>query len=147
MTHKSLTRTEAKASGSMTYYTGPCPFGHTCGRYVSSGVCVECHRKRCREDYRKSGPARTRDYRARKNGYSPAPPEKDFPPRPQDGRCECRGEYVGADKLVPDHDHKTGHFRGWICFRCNSGIGLLGDMIEGVSAAADYLRRHDEKPR
>lgn len=40
-----------------------------------------------------------------------------------------------------DHDHTTGEFRGFICHRCNKGLGLLGDTIEGLENALAYLRR------
>lgn len=29
--------------------------------------------------------------------------------------------------LVPDHDHSTGHFRGWLCGACNKALGMVGD--------------------
>lgn len=41
--------------------------------------------------------------------------------------------------MALDHDHVTGKFRGWICARCNVGLGLLGDNIEGLQAAIAYL--------
>lgn len=37
------TRSEAKASGAKTYFTGkPCPSGHISDRRTGSGTCVEC---------------------------------------------------------------------------------------------------------
>lgn len=39
-------------------------------------------------------------------------------------------------RLCVDHDHETGHVRGLLCTRCNTGIGLLGSNIE---AAIGYL--------
>jgi hypothetical protein len=41
-----------------------------------------------------------------------------------------------------DHDHTTGAFRGWLCNRCNLGLGHLGDTIASVEKALDYLRRN-----
>jgi hypothetical protein len=38
-----------------------------------------------------------------------------------------------------DHCHKTQEFRGWICKSCNHGIGKLGDDIENVLDALNYL--------
>lgn len=29
-----------------------------------------------------------------------------------------------------DHDHKTKEFRGYLCKRCNTGTGLIGDSVE-----------------
>jgi hypothetical protein len=40
-----------------------------------------------------------------------------------------------------DHDHRTGAFRGWLCRICNTGLGALGDDIEGLQRALAYLQR------
>ena len=54
------------------------------------------------------------------------------------GACEvCATEC----SLCYDHDHATGLFRGWLCARCNSGIGQFQDDPLRLEAAADYLRR------
>lgn len=53
--------------------------------------------------------------------------------------CDCCGRIV--DKLSLDHDHATGEFRGWLCHGCNTGLGKLGDTIEGVDRALSYLKR------
>jgi len=39
-----------------------------------------------------------------------------------------------------DVDHDTGEFRGILCTTCNSGIGKLGDDIESVEKALNYLK-------
>lgn len=44
-------------------------------------------------------------------------------------------------KLYPDHDHETNELRGILCARCNTGLGKLGDNIEGLTRALNYLRR------
>ncbi len=60
------------------------------------------------------------------------PPEKGTP-------CEICG--ATNRKLVWDHDHATGEFRGWLCGNCNSGIGLLGDSIEDLYNAVNYMAK------
>jgi hypothetical protein len=43
-------------------------------------------------------------------------------------------------RLVTDHDHVTNKFRGRLCSPCNQALGILGDTIEGLQRAVDYLR-------
>lgn len=50
--------------------------------------------------------------------------------------CDCCGK---ESKLHLDHCHKTNSFRGWLCNNCNVGISRLGDNIEGVVQALNYL--------
>ena len=59
---------------------------------------------------------------------------KAAPPRPQ--HCQCCNKQA---ELVPDHYRGTNKFRGWICRSCNLGIGKLGDDIEGITQALNYL--------
>lgn len=61
-----------------------------------------------------------------------------YPLGGKDGQCELCGK-VG--KVHWDHDHETGKFRGWLCVSCNTGLGKLGDSIEGLERALAYLRR------
>lgn len=62
------------------------------------------------------------------------------PKHPRPDACENCGRIPGVGRgLALDHDHVTGKFRGWLCYRCNLGIGLLGDSVEGVASAVEYL--------
>lgn len=63
--------------------------------------------------------------------------------RPEPDKCECCGGISGK-ALALDHCHKTGVFRGWLCARCNMGLGLLGDGVESVQRAIDYLKRSQQ---
>ncbi len=45
------------------------------------------------------------------------------------------------DNLCYDHCHTTMKFRGILCRKCNSAIGLLGDSIDGLEKALNYLKR------
>jgi hypothetical protein len=38
-----------------------------------------------------------------------------------------------------DHDHETGKVRGILCSGCNTGLGHLGDNVEGLKKALHYL--------
>lgn len=42
-------------------------------------------------------------------------------------------------RTVFDHSHQKGHFRGWICDRCNKILGLVRDDISYLKALQIYL--------
>jgi len=63
-----------------------------------------------------------------------------LPTRPAPQGCECCKQLPGKRALALDHDHETGAFRGWLCGRCNAGIGLLGDSLDGILAAVQYFQ-------
>ena len=139
-----LVKAAAIAAGERRYSTGvPCKHGHVSDRLVSTGQCTEClslrestyDRKKYQERYRSSdhGGRVFRDgirrSLARKSGHMPPPLESEWPPKPSDGKCQCCGE---VRRLVADHCHKTGRWRGWICQWCNRGLGFLGDTLDTV---------------
>ena len=58
--------------------------------------------------------------------------------RKRPDQCEiCEKSDV---KICYDHCHKTGSFRGWLCLRCNSALGLVGDDVKILSKLIDYLK-------
>ncbi len=57
----------------------------------------------------------------------------------QQGMCGCCGK-TPRTALVVDHIHGTTSARGLLCQSCNTGIGKLGDTIEGLERALRYLR-------
>jgi len=65
---------------------------------------------------------------------------KNAPPRPN--RCNLCYQ---RKFLTVDHIHGTAKVRGWLCSACNSGIGSLGDNLEGVLQAAVYLEKDKSK--
>jgi len=80
----------------------------------------------------------TAKHKAKSQGFAVC---VDYPPPPTDSRCQrCRAHTT----LHLDHDHETGAFRGWLCLKCNMGIGQLGDTREGILTALTYL--DDELP-
>ena len=50
--------------------------------------------------------------------------------------CEVCGS---SDRLVIDHNHATGEFRGVLCNGCNSALGLARDSADTLRKLADYL--------
>lgn len=61
----------------------------------------------------------------------------------QEGNCGiCNKHQVEFKKrFAVDHDHDTNEVRGLLCFDCNIGIGKLGDTIESVENALNYLKK------
>lgn len=64
----------------------------------------------------------------------------------QGWRCAiCRRRFppdgVDTKQVHVDHCHESGAVRGILCSRCNSGLGKLGDSIEGLERALEYLKR------
>jgi hypothetical protein len=78
------------------------------------------------------------------------------------GRCEiCNIKDTGIaavmkargrknyNALIIDHCHKTGKFRGLICWNCNVALGHFRDNPEAMRAAIAYLEAHrppDDSP-
>ncbi len=62
------------------------------------------------------------------------------PTRPRPEHCECCGKLNAKRVLALDHCHVSGAFRGWLCDACNLGLGKLGDTIESLQKALDYLK-------
>jgi hypothetical protein len=146
-------RVEARATGKKHYWTGmPCSKGHLTFRHLT-GTCVECQKaanqgwrsrnpgesKRRAAEWQRKNPERARArhqrWRHKKEGIPVAT-------RPAPRACEncCRVFKSGHDCHL-DHDHKTGKFRGWLCNRCNRGLGYFDDCIEGLQQAIRYLQR------
>jgi len=99
-------------------------------RLHSKGEGITYRRPECREcekDYNKKRSKIAKEYS-----------------RPEIGTtCDCCGR---TDKeLVLDHCHKDNKKRGWICQNCNLGLGRLGDCIEGVERALEYLKKYYNK--
>jgi hypothetical protein len=73
------------------------------------------------------------------------------PPKPK--HCDCcgrpdpQGKMIGLRKQVGlclDHsedENGVPYFRGWLCSQCNSGIGYIGDTLDAVKRAVEYLQK------
>jgi len=51
-----------------------------------------------------------------------------------------RGNNQMVKSLSVDHCHETGKVRGLLCNNCNRAIGLLGDDVDTLLNAIEYLR-------
>ena len=53
---------------------------------------------------------------------------------------QIAGEGGAAGSWVIDHDHLTAGFRGWLCHKCNRGLGAFEDSSERLKRAINYLK-------
>lgn len=58
--------------------------------------------------------------------------------RPRPFMCEICDK---PGKVVWDHCHKTGLFRGWVCLKCNTALGLVDDCHDRMQRMMKYLDR------
>ena len=57
---------------------------------------------------------------------------------PEGTKCELCNK---TKDIVFDHDHVKNIFRGWLCNPCNRALGVLGDNVEGLIKALNYLKK------
>lgn len=112
-------------------------------------VCTQCGIEKNQNSFRlyrrATGDRNSRDSKCKKcQRYNIEITEKvRLTAPPVSSSCDCCGGVF--DKLVLDHCHKDEVFRGWLCDRCNRGIGVLGDTLESIEKALRYLRKHNEQ--
>lgn len=66
------------------------------------------------------------------------------------GRCHVCGmaEEENGRRLCIDHDHEgSGAFRGWLCTKCNTALGLLQDSSEIIAALLLYRQKSEANLR
>lgn len=111
----------------------------------------------CRSDMRKEARARinadpvkreaSRTYSRKyqlSTKYGLTPDEFELLFARQGRRCAiCGGEDPTGNGWTVDHSHLDQHVRGIVHGVCNTGIGHLGDTLEGVIRAVVYLARDE----
>lgn len=75
---------------------------------------------------------------AKRNGHCPCSATVDDVISRWTTVCECCGKDAGF-AIQLDHCHKTGKLRGFLCYKCNSLIGLAEDNAAVLVSAANYL--------
>ncbi len=124
--------------------------GHLDEPYFAKGMCRACY---SRVQYQ----ANPEEYKTRAKAWQQNNPEKHreqtrrsyhkrknmpTPTRPAPAECEICGKTCTRNTVLSlDHSHETGAFRGWLCNKCNTGLGKLGDNLTGLKRAVDYLTK------
>lgn len=77
-------------------------------------------------------------------GYEIDPDQFEAILREQGYQCAICGENLIGRRLVLDHCHTTGKFRGGLCHHCNTGLGLFRDDPDLLARAIYYLESQIE---
>jgi hypothetical protein len=114
-----------------------------------SPACTDCNRARDRERYRNQMARRkeTSKWAMIKFNFGLTKEAWYAILEAQKFQCAiCEGAFVteGRSAFNPcvDHDHDLNKVRGFLCRKCNQGIGLLRDRSSIAEKAAAYLKRH-----
>lgn len=133
------------------------PICHPDRPNYAKGMCRECYRRspfmqERRREYYKKNPhlwaeytrlSKERRTKAAKL-YGVALAEQSRMLKEQGDACAiCRKKASETrNGLGIDHCHKTGRVRSFLCTRCNTALGMLGDDPALCELAAAYLRHH-----
>lgn len=64
---------------------------------------------------------------------------------PNETLCSvCNKSASPGNNIVFDHCHTTNIFRGYCCNSCNRSIGVLGDNVDGLLRAINYLLKTEK---
>jgi hypothetical protein len=61
---------------------------------------------------------------------------------PKGVRCEICDERIAGREICVDHCHVSDRLRGFLCVRCNAGLGMFRDSIPLFARAARYLEKY-----
>jgi hypothetical protein len=128
------------------------------GIEIQTKVCGICLEKKPIGCFGFDGGAKYRRYEckdcARHQGKIVANIKKLVAPPSPDHRCpicektaeEAQGHSIKKKQVwCADHNHATGKFRGWLCHKCNLGLGNFGDNQTILQASDKYLENHERR--
>ena len=124
------------------------------GKHYAKGLCEKHYRAKQHDEHRTENNARDRrryaehreeekaksaKRRAKKGGYSPPDIHEAELRAMLDAPYRCCAICETTRNLCLDHDHRTGRVRGFLCRKCNTGVGLFDDNHRLLEAAANYV--------
>jgi len=117
--------------------------------WKSQSLCIECTKERQSNRWKSRSPQKRLEQHLK---YKYGITHKEFTKawNKQDGKCSI------CDKELPDlmtydnrrrgyaidHNHETGKFRGILCTKCNSLLGMAEDSARILAKAIGYLEQN-----
>lgn len=118
------------------------------GFWKGQTLCIDCAKERQKNRWSSRSPKRRLEQHL-KYKYSLTVKELTNALEKQNGACAICEEVL-PDLLVYnnrkrgyaiDHNHEIGEFRGVLCLKCNSMLGMAKDSSEILSKAINYLEQ------
>ena len=123
---------------------------------VQTKVCGICQIKKPLGNFGNDGGANYKRYECKecagKQHKIVAKIKKSVAPPPADYQCpickrtaeQAQGHSIKKKQVwCADHNHETEQFRGWLCHKCNLGLGNFADNIERLESAKQYMEKHE----
>lgn len=115
------------------------------GKRYYRNFCVQCGSKRLRSYNNGIGREKAKSYNAtkqRKRLYGITQIDFDSMLLDQNFNCGICGKGIDSSAHL-DHNHMTGELRELLCSNCNVLLGLVGEDINVLEKAIEYLKRWD----
>lgn len=117
------------------------------------GYCIECGTKDRLKRYHEQNGKEKQKKRSFKNlmkqyGISVEYYEQER--ESQQFRCKICLAHENTQphkRLYVDHCHTTGKYRGLLCQKCNTGLGMFQDSVESLNKAIEYINENSARHR
>lgn len=123
------------------------------GTHSLRGYCIECgttdRLKRYHEEDGKEK-QKQRSFKSLMKQYGISVEHYEQEREQQQHRCKiclAHEDTQPHKRLYVDHCHTTGKYRGLLCQKCNTGLGMFKDSVESLNNAIEYINENSLRHR